>query len=199
MENKNKIVEYFKKFTDSEATIKRIPVYFFLICVLLVILLFKLEKTNEYLQIIAENGTAIFEYETHDDTFIDISTETTKSFEEQVPIAEIITDESSKEIQDTTKNTTKETTTAKVSESKSERTTSATTNTAATTAQQSQDSGISRKTYVINTNSKKIHSPDCASAIRTKEENKKTVKLSDEELQSYIKDGYDICKICGGV
>lgn len=197
MENKNKLVEYFKKITDGDAAIKRIPVYFFLICVLLVILLFRLGKTNEYLQIIAENGTAIFEYETRDDTFIDISTETTKSFEEQVPIAEIITDESTKGFQDTTKDTTTE----KVSATKSERTTSSTENTTATTAKQLQDNGVSRKTYVINTNtkSKKIHSPDCSSAIRIKEENKKTVKLSDEELQSYINNGYDICKICGGV
>ncbi len=54
------------------------------------------------------------------------------------------------------------------------------------------------KTYVINTSSKKIHKPDCSFIARTKEENKKTVVLSDEQLKEYINNGYQICKTCGG-
>ena len=54
------------------------------------------------------------------------------------------------------------------------------------------------QTYVLNINSKKIHLPDCSFVARTKEENKKTVKLTDDELQDYVNDGYTICKTCGG-
>lgn len=54
----------------------------------------------------------------------------------------------------------------------------------------------SQMTYVINTNSKKIHSPNCSSAINTKEENKKTVVLSDAEFQQYLNDGYTVCSRC---
>ena len=54
------------------------------------------------------------------------------------------------------------------------------------------------KTYVINTSSKKIHKPDCSFIARTKEENKKTVVLSDEQLKEYINNGHQICKTCGG-
>lgn len=66
------------------------------------------------------------------------------------------------------------------------------------TTTQKSDDNVSRKTYVLNTSSKKIHLPDCTFVGRTKEENKKTVKLSTDELNQYKNDGYTICKTCGG-
>lgn len=51
--------------------------------------------------------------------------------------------------------------------------------------------------YVINKNSKKIHSPDCDSAIKTKESNKETVKWSEEEYLKALDEGYSPCSICG--
>ena len=67
MDNDNKeknIVSIFKKFIDVDESVKRIPLYFFLVCVLLIVLIFKLSQTNEYLKVIAENGKNSIEYET---------------------------------------------------------------------------------------------------------------------------------------
>uniref|UniRef100_UPI000AA89575 Ada metal-binding domain-containing protein n=1 Tax=Clostridium sp. NkU-1 TaxID=1095009 RepID=UPI000AA89575 len=47
--------------------------------------------------------------------------------------------------------------------------------------------------YVINTNTKKFHLPDCKSAASMKEENRKTYKGSREEL---IQMGYEPCQSC---
>lgn len=54
------------------------------------------------------------------------------------------------------------------------------------------------KTYVINKNSKKIHTENCSFVDRIKEENKRTVKLTEDEFNKYINDGYTTCSSCGG-
>ncbi len=174
--NEKKIVSIFKKFIDIDESVKRIPIYFFLVCVLLVVLIFKISQTNEYLKEIAENGKNNIEYETFDDTFIEISTEETKNKEDYIPLLEEVTDNENLPESTTIKQdiTLKETTTQKSNDN------------------------IAIKTYVLNTSSKKIHLPDCSFAIRTKEENKKSVELSNEELNQYKNDGYVICKTCGG-
>ena len=51
------------------------------------------------------------------------------------------------------------------------------------------------KTYIINKNSKKIHSPDCQYAKSMKEENKLIVDI--DNLEDYINSGYTICSKCG--
>ena len=51
--------------------------------------------------------------------------------------------------------------------------------------------------YVINKNSKKIHSPDCESAIKTKDSNKETVNWTEEEYLKALDEGYSPCSICG--
>lgn len=51
------------------------------------------------------------------------------------------------------------------------------------------------KTYVINKNSKKIHSPNCQYANSMKEENKLVVEI--DNLEDYINRGYTICSKCG--
>ena len=62
--------------------------YFFLVSVLLVVLIFKLGQTNEYLKVIAENGKNSIEYETFDDTFIEVITEENKDKEDYIPLLE---------------------------------------------------------------------------------------------------------------
>lgn len=47
--------------------------------------------------------------------------------------------------------------------------------------------------YVLNTNTKKFHYPDCSSAQEIKPQNKKVVTETREEL---INEGYDPCKRC---
>lgn len=54
------------------------------------------------------------------------------------------------------------------------------------------------KTYVINKNSKKIHTKDCSFVDRMKEENKQIVQLTSDELNNYLNDGYTTCSSCGG-
>ena len=50
-----------------------------------------------------------------------------------------------------------------------------------------------RKTYVLNTNSKTFHKPDCGSVGKIKDSNKKTFVGTREEA---IKNGYSPCKSC---
>ena len=198
--NENKLVSIFKKLTDSEQALKRIPTYFFCICVLLIAIAIQLGNTNKYLRIISENGTNIVEYETFDDTFVEIITEEQKDIEDYVPLLEEVSTETTTKKQNISS---KVTTTAKnnsdnetTTNNKVETTTTTTTSTVThtTTSQNISNS----QTYVLNINSKKIHLPDCSFVARTKEENKKTVKLTDDELQAYVNDGYTICKTCGG-
>lgn len=48
--------------------------------------------------------------------------------------------------------------------------------------------------YVLNTSSKKIHSPDCTGAKNMSEKNKQVVK--GDKLSSYIGNGYELCGSC---
>lgn len=48
--------------------------------------------------------------------------------------------------------------------------------------------------YVINTNSKKIHTCDCKSVSKMSSENKKVI--SNTELDEYLNNGYSVCSIC---
>ncbi len=54
------------------------------------------------------------------------------------------------------------------------------------------------KSYIINTESKKIHFRDCYVLENTSDEKKKSVILTDEELEEYLNNGYEVCKKCGG-
>lgn len=47
--------------------------------------------------------------------------------------------------------------------------------------------------FVLNTNSKKFHRPDCSSAKKTKEENK---QVTNKDREVLINEGYDPCKQC---
>lgn len=50
--------------------------------------------------------------------------------------------------------------------------------------------------YVINKNSKKIHSPDCESAKNTLDKNKETVNWTESEFYQALDDGYSPCAVC---
>ena len=60
------------------------------------------------------------------------------------------------------------------------------------------DDGTPKTAYVLNISSKKIHFPSCSYLTNTKEENKKSVQLNDEELNNYKNNGYTMCSKCGG-
>lgn len=49
------------------------------------------------------------------------------------------------------------------------------------------------ETYILNTSSKKFHTPECSNLNSTKEENKETFTGTREEL---ISQGYEACKTC---
>ena len=60
------------------------------------------------------------------------------------------------------------------------------------------DDDSPKKEYILNISSKKIHYPSCSVVNRMKEENKKSVELTDEQLNDYKSKGYTMCSTCGG-
>jgi len=179
-----KFSEKLKNFFSSEASLQRIPIYFFLTCVLLVVLICKLGETNHYLKEIAANGTNVIEIETNDeeyDSVADVYIETKKDAADIVPVLDVLTEENTDEaVTEQSKDNTTKTTQSE------------------TTTKEDLNNSNSKTTYILNVNSKKIHLADCSFASRTKEENKKTVELTSDELKQYLKDGYTLCKTCGG-
>lgn len=53
--------------------------------------------------------------------------------------------------------------------------------------------GNKKETYILNTNTKKFHKPDCSSVSGMSESNRKQVKTTRSEL---MEGGYDPCKNC---
>lgn len=49
---------------------------------------------------------------------------------------------------------------------------------------------------VVNTNTKKIHSPDCSYAKNIKPEN--SADITAQDLQTYLDEGYSLCGHCEG-
>lgn len=184
--------EKLKKFFSSEESLQRIPIYLFLICVLFAALFFRLGKTNLYLKEIAANGTNVIEVETKDndndyESVVDVYIDgTTKTLADYVPVFDEITKD-----KPTTQQSTETTTKAKETTSKDKATTQTKQQTTAN------NNKLGKTTYILNTSSKKIHLPTCSFVDRTKDENKKTVQLTAEELQEYLNNGYTFCKTCG--
>ncbi len=179
--NKSKVKAYLKILTSEETSLRKIPFYLFLLGVLVCLLIFKISETNKYLKIIAENGNVVVENQTNDENYesvLNIYTEDAKRPEDILPNPkEDITDknDSNGNTEPTNDLTYQQTETSENITNNSQNT-----------------------TYVINTSSKKIHKPDCSFVVRTKEENKKTVTLSEDELKEYINNGHELCKTCGG-
>ena len=61
------------------------------------------------------------------------------------------------------------------------------------TANESTDSETGEMTYILNTNTKKIHKLDCTSVSEIQKENRQEVTKSKTEL---IGEGYEPCKRC---
>lgn len=168
--NKSKVKAFIEKYTSEEASLKKIPFYLFLIGVLIVVFIVKLNETNKYLKIIAESDNPSIEVHTKEDNYdevLNIYTEETKKPEDILPnpYDELDTQPSTENKEETVEPTTPTT---------------------------------NKQKYVINISSKKIHKPDCSFVERTKEENKKTVELSGDELKEYLNNGHEFCKTCGG-
>lgn len=62
-------------------------------------------------------------------------------------------------------------------------------------SEQSIESAAAEQTYILNTNTKKFHLPSCSSVSQMKEENKKSVSETADELEAQ---GYSPCKRCLG-
>ncbi len=195
MEDKNSFKDFLRKQTSAESLFKKVPFLLLLICVLLVVSIFKINETNKLLERIADNNINNVEYEKFKDTFIEVETENNKTVEDYLPIVSELHEKDESTTENNSSDS-KETTTKQNSVSKNETATQNSDAEKETTTKT--DDNVQRKTYVLNISSKKIHSPNCSFVPRTKEENKKTVKLSDSELKNYINDGYTLCKTCGG-
>ena len=97
MDDKNPIIKFFERFTSDESAIKRIPKYFFLIVVLLVIIAIELYQTNIKLDKIIDNDT-----EEKKQMVVEIFSEEEKTPADYMPILDTTTTEES-----TTETTTK--------------------------------------------------------------------------------------------
>lgn len=215
MEDENKLVAFFKKLTNSEKALQLVPFYFFMICVLLFVMIFKISETNKYLKEIAENGTEAYVHQADSSNqglvtgmFFENPDETEYEAEsDYIADTEYYTNFYS-EVESENTNSNEEVKTQSHTEKATEKTTKSTSNNEkstgkATTTQKAsggtQNNNQSGKvTYVINKNSKKIHYSSCSFVDRMKDENKMTVKLTKEELNEYLKNGYTFCSTCGG-
>ena len=86
MEDKNSFKDFLKKQTNAESLLKKVPFLLSLICVLLVVSIFKINETNKLLERIADNNINNVEYEKFKDTFIEVETENNKTVEDYLPI-----------------------------------------------------------------------------------------------------------------
>ena len=216
MDENKKNSEFFKKITDEQAVLRRLPLYFFLICVLLVVLIFKIGETNKKLEIIAENAGAYIGYETKANDPLEIYSEETKGIEDYIPqfgsetesdvteeklTGDSPTNESESNTQNVnaqyTESSTKEKTTSTYNTgSKPNTTITSTPNTQENTTANNNSSA--KTTYVINTNSKKIHKSTCSYVNSMNDKNKLVVALTDSEHSDYLNNGYTACSRCGG-
>lgn len=116
-----------------------------------------------------------------------------KTPEDVLPILGVIsTTENTDEVEENNNETEK--TTINKNDSNSTTTTTKQENSTTTTTKPQSNAKI----YVINKNSKKIHTKDCSFVDRMKEENKQIVQLTKDELNNYLNDGYTTCSSCGG-
>lgn len=184
----------FKKYYSSKWIIRRLSVYALIVCILLTVLIYKISETNSILVKIANNNVTD---NSNLSEAVDIEQDTKQNIEDILPIF--------REDETTVINTENNTSSNKVDttnfdktthDNSSSNTTSTKTNTDNTTTQKN-DNNLPQ-TYVINKSSKKIHMTDCTYAQRMGEENKQIIKLSNDELDSYIKNGYKFCSKCGG-
>ena len=162
-------------------------VIFGILTVFLLVKMYKIDNTLNKLSYII--NTEMSEYENED--LIDIFTEETEIPESNLPIYDELSSGETTIENTTTSNISNDVTIKNETTSKQNNVTEAVTNTTSTDNE-------NKVTYVINTNSKKIHYAQCSFVSRMKEENKQTIKLSKNELKNYLENGYTFCSTCGG-
>ncbi len=155
------------------------------ISLLLIVIILQLFFMNKYLRNILEDNFILTNNNVN--TELIVQTETTKSVYEVMP--------GWTEPEETQ-------TTQPVTENNKSTSSTETGKNESTTQSGKTDSSVKNdevgSPYVINTNTKKIHRPSCSVLANTKEENKKSVTLTDEELKEYLNGSYEFCKKCGG-
>lgn len=183
---KDKIIEFLDKSVTSEMILKRIALYLFLACILLVLIFFKLDEINE--NIVLATEPILSRYNTEkEDKVSDVLIEDKFELEDTLPLFNEIENISSPDV--TIQSSTEANTNNQFNETKTE----------ISTENLTPDNNSSHKyNFVINVNSNKIHYADCTFVNRMKEENKKQIQLNDSELNEYLNNGYTMCSSCGG-
>lgn len=179
---KDKIIEFFENSVSSEAVLKRIAAYLLVACILLGLIFFKLNEINQTILDVSNpilSSIKTEENESVKDVFIE---DNDNVLGEVLPLYDELKEDES---QNTEKNK---------NEIPSDKTT-AEKNTESTAQQQNNSK---KYDFIINMNSKKIHYSDCTFVNRMKEENRKVIQLSNDELNEYINNGYTLCSTCGG-
>lgn len=179
---KDKIIEFFEKSVSGEAVLKRIAVYLLVACILLGLIFFKLSEINQTILDVSNpilSNIKTEENESVKDVFIE---DNDNVLGEVLPLYDELKEDESKN------------TTENKSEIPSDKTTTEK-NIESTVYQQDNSK---KYDFVINVNSKKIHYADCTFVSRMKEENRKVIQLSNDELNEYINNGYTLCSTCGG-
>ncbi len=168
--------------------LKIISVLLAIFCILITLLLFKINEINNTL----DRLSYAIKNETIDDKHqdvIDVFVEESTNAEAVLPFYDEINE----------KVTTSENTTKEIITKNHNTTENIKDNDNDITTDNSTIHDNSRKiTYVINVNSKKIHYKDCSFVNRMKEENKETVQLSKDELNDRLNNDYTFCSSCGG-
>lgn len=175
--------------SKTESLLKLVAGLLVISCTITVVLLFKINEMNNNLNrlsYIMDNETESYQYK---DT-IDVFYEETENGEEMLPVYDEYNSNKNEDVTDNNKQT--ETTSKK---DNSEITTENNYNNNDETS--STDNSVKRN-YVINVNSNKIHFSSCTFVGRMKEENKKEIELSKNELNNYLNNGYTFCSTCGG-
>lgn len=98
----------------------------------------------------------------------------------------------------TKKNTQNTTTTTKKNTQNSTPTTTkkSTQNNTTTTTKNNAQNNVGSGTYVLNTNTKKIHKQTCSQVKKIDSSNKSVVNLTQSGLQGYLNNGYTYCGHC---
>lgn len=188
---KDRITKFLENSVTGEAVLKRIAFYLFLICVLLILIFFKLNEINNNFLDITEpilSSIKSEEKESVKDVFIE---DNDNVLGEVLPLYDELKEDESKNTADNKNEIPSDITTT-------EKNTESTKNENITESTAQQQNNSKKYDFVINTNSKKIHYSDCTFVSRMKEENKKAIQLSNDELNEYINNGYTLCSTCGG-
>ncbi len=183
---KDKLMEFLEKSVSGEIILKRIAFYLFLICVLLGLVFFKLNEINESILMIAE-PISVHTKEEKNEEIADVFIEEKGEIGDVLPYYNELEESSS----ETTTTTNIEETNSNIKEHEDK------TNTT-TEVSTSNSHSSSKMNFVINVNSNKIHYADCSFVNRMKEENRKYIQLSNDELNEYLNNGYTLCSTCGG-